>query len=213
MFQVENVKKMIENLETQQQLFINQTEASRQKYEREVEELKEAFDNATAEEKKAFEEEITKSFDEFVRVLDDMEEQYNNQIAEVMTSLQEKKFGLRDASMNQRSMILNLFVDACDSMTYNSFHICNTNDVPMISDDFGTLLQDLKQIEWDALTSTEDFPLPPVEFPAVRIELTDNEDLLDFPVQTLKDTGSLEVNLKLSRRCDENAWHSRHDPH
>ena len=198
MLQVENIKTMIENLETQQTIFINEIEAARQEYENEVEELKQAFDTATAEEKKAFEENITKAFEEFQRVLGVMEKQYNDQLAEVMAALQIKKFGLRDASMNQRSMMLSLFVDKCDTMTYNSFHICNEQDVPMMSDDFGTLLLDLKQIEWDTLTSTEDFPVPPVEFSAVGIKLIDNESLLDFPVQTLKDTGRLQVNLKLS---------------
>ena len=155
-FQVENIKIMIDNLEQQQETFINETETARMEYEKEVEELKQAFDNATAEEKKAFEEEITKSFEEFVRVLESMEQQYNDQLAEVMSSLQRKKFGLRDASMNQRTMVLNLFVDKCDTMYYNSFHLCDSHDTPMISDDFSTLLLDLKQIQWDTLTSTDD---------------------------------------------------------
>ena len=42
---------MIENLETQQEVFKNQTETARKEYEKEVDELKHAFDNATAEEK------------------------------------------------------------------------------------------------------------------------------------------------------------------
>ena len=79
---------------------------------------------------------------------------------------------------------------------YNSFHACNPADVPMMSEDFGTLLLDLKQIEWDTLMSTEDFPIPPVEFSALKIELKDDEPRLDFPVQTLKETGRLQINLK-----------------
>ena len=85
---------MIDNLEQQQETFINETETARMEYEKEVEELKQAFDNATAEEKKVFEEDITKSFEEFVRVLESMEQQYNDQLAEVMSSLQPKYEGI-----------------------------------------------------------------------------------------------------------------------
>ena len=144
---------MLVELNATQEQYLNETEAARAAYEEKVNELELAFDNATAEEKKKFEEEIMAAFDAFQDTLNVMEKEYNDALGELMSSIEGKKLGLRDASMNQRSMTMGLFYDACDTMFYSSFHICDMKELPMMSDEFTGILNALSNIEWDALTN------------------------------------------------------------
>ena len=187
---------MLEELEAKQAQYEEDVEASRAAYEEKVAELEQAFDEATAEEKKQFEEEITVLFDKFEDTLNSLQKEYNDDLGEVMTSIQEKNFGLKDASMNQRSMVMALFYDACDTMFYSSFHKCDREELPMMSDDFTVILEALSQIKWDTLTDTSNFPVPPTDFPSVTLEIMDNDADVDYPIQTLKETGRLAINLR-----------------
>ena len=187
---------MLEELEATQAQYEEIVEASRKAYEDEVAELEQAFDEATAEEKKQFEDQIMALFGNFEDTLNGMQKEYNDDLGELMMSIQMKNFGLKDASMNQRSMVMALFYDACDTMFYSSFHKCDREEMPMMSDDFTVLLEALSQIKWDSLTDTSNFPVPPTNFKDLTIELMDNEAAVDYPIQTLKETGSLAINLR-----------------
>ena len=187
---------MLERLESKQAEYENDVEAARKAYEEKVAELEKAFDEATTEEKKQFEEEITAAFSQFEDTLTLLETQYNNELGELMSSIQAKNFGLRDASMNQRSMVMTLFYDACDTMFYNSFHVCDQKELPMMSDDFSTILEALSQIAWDTLTDPDNVQPPPTNFDYISMVLVDDDKAVDYPIQTLKETGALAVNLK-----------------
>ena len=118
-----------------------------------------------------------------------------------MTAIQSKLFGLRDASMNQRSMIMPLFYDACDVLFYSSFSVCDADQIPMMSDDFSKILNALSEIEWQSLSDISKLPTPPTNFNWLTIFLVDDDQKVQYPVKTMQETGSLSVNLK------------EHDPH
>ena len=131
---------MLVDLQSKQEKYEQDMDKARKEYEDKVKELEKAFDEATAEEKKQFENEIMSSFNSFKDTFNILRKQYNDELGELMSSIQAKTFGLRDASMNQRSMVMKLFYDACDTMFYTSFHVCNKNELPMMSDDFASIL-------------------------------------------------------------------------
>ena len=187
---------MLEELEFQHDAYEEDVEAARKAYEDEVDALEKAFDEATIEEKRQFEASINMLFENFTQTLDRMEDRYNNAIAQVMSSLQAKLFGLRDASITQRSMCFPLMFDACDVLFYSSFTICDNQQIPMMSASFETILKALEEIEWDSLADIGNLPTQPTNFNWIEIVLLDDEDSLDYPVQTLKQTGNLSVNIK-----------------
>ena len=118
---------MLIDLEIQQEKYSNDTDAARAAYEEKLNELEKAYNETTTEEKEQFEAEIMEAFDIFQDTANTLEKEYNHELGELMSSIQAKKLGLRDASMNQRSMVMNLFYDACDTMFYSSFHVCDQN--------------------------------------------------------------------------------------
>ena len=201
LFQVDDINKMLEELEHQHEEYENDVEAARKAYEDEVSELEKAFDDATAEEKKEFEENINTLFNNFTNTLDSMEKRYNDAIGEVMSSLQAKLFGLRDASLTQRSMVMPLFYDSCDVLFYSSFTVCSSEELPMMTDQLETILEALSKIQWDSLADIGRLPTPPTKFNWITTYLVDDDAKVQYPVKTLKQTGSLSVNIK------------EHDPH
>ena len=207
---MERINTKLDDLEAKQAQYEEDVEASRAAYEDKVAELEQAFDEATAEEKKQFEDEIMVLFGNFEDTLNGMQKEYNDELGDLMMSIQMKNFGLKDASMNQRSMVMALFYDACDTMFYSSFHKCDREEMPMMSDDFTVLIEALSEIKWASLTDTSNFPVPPTDFNE-RIEIVDNDAELDYPIQTLKETGSLAINLKkydYAHRLDD-FWRNR----
>ena len=67
--------------------------------------------------------------------------------------------------MVQRSMVMNLYQDFCDGLFYFSFTECYSEHyVGTMSDDFGSMLENLKDIQWDTITSMENLPNTPESF-------------------------------------------------
>ena len=88
---------------------------------------------------------------------------------EMTASLYEKVASVKQHSMVQRSMILNFYQDYCEEMFYSVFRDCHEEldeegwiIVPTMSDTFGTLLEKLNVLEWDADTYQQflDGPAP-----------------------------------------------------
>ena len=204
--QVEEINKMLEELSAKQEEYQKDTDAARKEYEDKIAELEAAWDTASTEMKKEYQEQILSLYSNFQNTFNILKKQYNDELGELMSSIQAKKFGLRDASMTQRSMVMTLFYDACDTMFYSYFHTCDQTEMPMMSDEFSTILGALSQIEWDDLTSTSNLPVPPTNFDLLSLVLYDDDQTNDFPVKELKDTGRLSVNLKnydFSNRLDD----------
>merc|ERR1719300_1999510 len=68
-------------------------------------------------------------------------------------ALYAKVANLKQHSMVQRSMVMNLYQDFCDGLFYFSFTECYSEHyVGTMSDDFGSMLENLKDIQWDTIT-------------------------------------------------------------
>merc|ERR1719210_932802 len=102
-------------LQRKQNQYERDIDKCRKEYEAKVDELKEAYETATEEDMKRFQDEITQKYTNFTNTFDAMRDDYNDQLNNLAVTLQEKMFGLRDASMNQRSMIMPIFISSCDN--------------------------------------------------------------------------------------------------
>lgn len=197
--EVEHVNKMIEELQKQQREYMADTKAAREAYEKKTKELEDTFNKATADELKIFQTEIMNRLRVFEKAFSTQRKLYNAQLSVLIESIQSKRLGLREASMNQRSMLLPLFLDACDTMYYFSFYKCSVSDFPMLSDSFEKLLSALSDIKWTALTSTDHLPTLPTKFgdsSPVTIHVQDSITNITFPVSALKKSGLIRINLK-----------------
>ena len=62
-----------------------------------------------------------------------------------------KSYGMKEASMTQRSMISVLYQDFCQALFYHKFEDCSKDNFPLMSDDFSSLLSKLNNLEWDGV--------------------------------------------------------------
>ena len=205
------IERDIKELERQQNQYERDVDKCREEYEAKVEELKQAYEEATAEDMKRFQEEITEKYTNFTATFDAMRNSYNDQLNNLAVSIQEKMFGLRDASMNQRSMIMPIFISSCDNLFYNAFYTCDQNEMPMMSEDFSTLIEDL-----NAIQLTYDFAIDhignehpqqfgegdnvdgPYAFAITDglLPYPDGNTTREYPVTSLRDTGTMTINMK-----------------
>jgi len=109
--------------------------------------------------------------------------------------------------------------DFCDGLFYFSFTECYSEHyVGTMSDDFGSMLENLKDIQWDTITSMENLPNTPESFENVQIDLVDetmpgaNDSLAKFgPVRSMRETGKLELNPKEFESWLDNFYRIRID--
>ena len=125
--------------------------------------------------KEAFKQKITDLFEKFRVAFEDSNNQYISMMNELTSALYTKVASVHQHSMVQRSLIGNLYTDFCDGLFYFSFTECYKDNlteqyVPTMSEDFGTLLEKLKEIQWDSITSAENLPNLPTPFSDVCFE-------------------------------------------
>merc|ERR1712136_344267 len=209
--QVRKIDREMKELERKQNQYERDIDKCRKEYEAKVEELKQAYETATEEDMKRFQDEITQKFTNFTNTFDAMRDDYNDQLNNLAVSLQEKMFGLRDASMNQRSMIMPIFISSCDNLMYNAFYTCDQTDMPMMSEEFSKLMRDLDAIdltyefaynhlgnkhpqqfgEGDNVDGPYAFAISDGLLPRPEGNATRN-----YPVSSLRDSGTMTINMK-----------------
>ena len=95
-------------------------------------------------------------FNNFTQAFEDSNKKYIERMNNLTAALYTKVASVKQHSMVQRSMIMNLYQDYCDGLFYFSFTDCFGNDdIPTMSDEFGTILMKLNDIQWDSITSME----------------------------------------------------------
>ena len=142
----------------------------RDEYQKKCDEAAANYDEASQAAKDAFKKEITELFDRFKEAFEESNNNYIKQMNKLTASLHTKIATVKQHSMVQRSMIMNLYQDFCDGLFYFSFAECyQDNYVPTMSDDFGVLLEKLVNIQWDSIIAMEDLPNLPETFTNVRI--------------------------------------------
>jgi hypothetical protein len=197
---VEDINLMMDQLQETQEHYEEDMDAAREEYEAKVEELSKAFENATQEILDQFHEDISILITSFESTFLELENMYNQQVSNAMTTVLRKRYGLREQSMTQRSMVFTLFADYCDATFYHAFSPCHGSDIPLMSDDFLTIIEKLGKIQWGAITSSESLPGVPIQFGnpnPIRLYIHDNETFLyDQPVGLLRNNSLVRINIQ-----------------
>merc|ERR1719452_60375 len=162
--QIEEITKQIEELKAMKEQFMADREQAKKDYEDQLEEMKNSYHNITDELRAEFKEKIMLSFKNFEISFNSLSKSYDRQIFLVISTIHQKFYGLKEHSMNQRAMILSLYLDFCDAEYYNSFKTCEDQNLPYMSDDIDTLLSKLIDIQWESVISNEEIPGTPIEF-------------------------------------------------
>ena len=155
---VETIKETLEKLQESANNYNNTMNSVQQDYYDKIEEMKEQYEQMEEEMRQKFIEEIKERFEKFKQTYDEMRDSYLQALDESSTAVQDKIYGLNIASMTQRSMLMVLYRDFCDTIFYHSFTICNEDDVPLMGDEFDKLLLKLNNIAWDSITSSSNLP-------------------------------------------------------
>ena len=137
--------------------------------------------------------EIEERFDKYSQIYADKQQEYINGIQASINSITKKLYGLKQASMNQRSMIMTLYEDFCDALFYHSFTECSAEQTPVMSDDFDILLQKLITLRWDSVVGENGLDPVPLKFS--RILLIEDTDNFTRPISYLKNSSNLAINL------------------
>ena len=194
-----SIQEMIETLIREQEEFETNRDESKEEYENQLKEMEERYANMTQELREEYRKNITASFDKFKNNFKGIAEAYNNQIYSLMGGIHQKLYGLKAHSMNQRSMIMNLFMEYCDAIFYHTLTSCDDQGLPFMSDEIDVILQKLNDIQWNSVTANENIDGTPIEFSGKFI--IDSSDAMyggkkSFMVQSLKTFGEVEINLR-----------------
>jgi len=194
--EVQRIKEMLDELEQHREDYQDYMEEAQRKYEEEVERMKEEYHDMSDEMREEFKANITASFQNYQQIFLQQRAQYNVRLSQLITSITDKSYGLKTHSMNQRGMIMSLYMDFCDAYFYHSFSICEEDDIPLMSDSFELLLEKLSNIKWDSVTSNADLPGVPIDFGPNWIMIEDQPDLYKYPVSSLRNTSRIDFNLR-----------------
>ena len=191
--EVQNIKDAIVQLGETANQYQDDMQQNQDDYEAKVEELKNNWKNATEELKQKLKDEIEDRFEKYRQIYSDKKQEYINAIQSGINSITKKLYGLKQASMNQRSMILVLYDDFCDALFYHSFTECSADQTPVMSDNFDVLLQKLKSLEWNLVQGQNNLDPPPFRF--YYNLLIEDVDNFTRPISCMKNSSNLALNL------------------
>jgi len=202
---VERIQKLLVNLQQQHQDYIDEMQRRRDEYQDMCDDFENEYNNATTETKEAFKKDIMELFNKFKEKFEESNKNYTQSMNQLTGALFTKVVSLKQHSMLQRSMIMNLYQDFCDGLFFFSFSECDSNleSYPTMSAPFETILESLNNIAWDSITSLETLPNPFEKFTDVPITMMDQQatgfnssDLLVGPATSLRESGGAYFNLK-----------------
>ena len=198
--EIEHIEQMLKDLKAERDEFEarrNQTQAD---YENKLQEMEDEYKTMTAERREEYRKEITALYDNFQQGFNELGDRYTEQLYMLMTGIHQKFYGLKIHSMNQRAMVMGLFVDYCDADFYNSFVSCDERNIaPYMSDELDVLLEKLTALQWNTVTSPENLPNKPENFESaleVDSKAQDLGGVRTYVVDSLKNTSRVDINLK-----------------
>ena len=156
--QVHTIEQAILEFEQSKNDYENSMNNIQEDYQNSIKEMEEQYANMTAELREKFRQEIMAKFEEFKLIYANMRAGYLMNMDQMVSSIQDKIYGLRTASMTQRSMLMVLYKDYCDTLFYHSFGKCTQDDVPLLGDEMDVLLNKLHNMQWDLITSINNLP-------------------------------------------------------
>lgn len=95
--------------------------------------MKEQYEHMTEEIRQQFIKRINESFIAYQAQFTSMRENYRSAMESMILSVEDKSYSMKAASMTQRSMILVLFEDYCDTKFYHGFMNCYEDEMPVPS--------------------------------------------------------------------------------
>jgi hypothetical protein len=197
--EIHRIEQLLVDLQAEREEFEANRDQAKQEYEQWLEDMKADYEHMTAELREEYRQKITESFEKFKTVFKGLSDSYNNQIYQLMASIHRKFYGLKEHSMNQRAMIMALFVDYCDADYYHTFRSCDKKNLPYMSDDLDTILAKLIDIKWETVTASENIPGTPIDFDGEF--LIENDGGLiggkkQYVIENLRDRHETEINLR-----------------
>ena len=127
--QVESIKASLEDLENAKKEYQDNMNATQQEYQDAIKRMQEQYENMTQELRNEFMKNITDRFNVYQEMFHEMRAHYRNSMEALILSVEDKSYGLKIASMTQRSMIMALYTDYCDTLFYHGFWKCHKDTV------------------------------------------------------------------------------------
>ena len=126
---------MLDDLQQNHDDYINWMNQHRDDYQNKCDEAAANYDEASQAAKDAFKREIMELFNRFKEEFEKSNDQYIAMMNKLTGALYTKVASVKQHSMVQRSMIMNLYQDFCDGLFYFSFTDCYKGEyVPTMSD-------------------------------------------------------------------------------
>ena len=152
--QLEVIKQSKNEMITAADSYNQDVEQIKKKYEDDSKILIDGYKNAADNRKHEYKKQINQRYDNLMVSYSGIKERYLDSLDQMTEALEDKRYGLKLATITQRSMMFTLFNGYCQALFYNTFSECNERDVPLLGDDMGVLLDKLLNLQWDATLST-----------------------------------------------------------
>ena len=149
--QVKTIASSKEEIKKRSDTFNGQILVIKNDYEKESNTLLGDYKKAAEEKQQEIKAKIYQRYENLKDTFSSNKANYFDSLNLMADALEEKRIGLKLASMNHRSMMLNLFDGYCQALFYNSFKECNKNDKPLLTDNMDDLLQKLFDLSWDSI--------------------------------------------------------------
>jgi len=215
--QVTRVQEMLDDLIAQHDDYINSMNNRRDEYQNKTDEFAKDYDKASNATKEEFKRVIIELFKTFELEFAASNEKYIQNMNRVTEALYTKVASVKQHSMVQRSIIMNLYQDFCDGLRYFSFTECyESKKIPTMSDSFSTLLDKLSDLEWNSITSAENLPTQPTLFEEELIDMIDKpiDDKFNQSIgigSSLRENGEAYFNITDYPNNFQNKWRVRID--
>lgn len=207
--QVADIQQSLEDLENTQNDYQDQMDQNQQDYQDKLHELEVNYENTSMEMRHEYLNNITKKFEAFKETYENMKELKIQSLQSTIDAVLYKSYGMKEASMTQRSMISVLYQDFCQALFYHKFEDCTKDNFPLMSDDFSSLLSKLNNLQWDSVQDVS--ALQPTIFPnRIFVEDVDN---YTQPITQLRNVSRTTINFKdfLSEEEFNSVWRWRLD--
>ena len=197
--EVEHIKQLLADLERQREEFEENRDKAREEYEQQLKDMEAQYHNITEALREEYRQNITDAFLNYQETFHGLADEYNEKIYLLIDGIHRKFYGLKEHSMNQRAMIMALFVEYCDADFYHTFKPCDEQNLPFMSDELDVLLEKLIFIQWDSVTANENIPGTPIEFSGDFL-IEDNGDVIGdtkrFIVESFRNNSEVDINLR-----------------
>ena len=154
--QVQNIEDAKDVIQDKAEDFNESILKTKQSYEEESTGLIQSYQGASEQRQKEIKQQVTQRYTKMKNDLASKSKAYFASMDQMADSLEEKKYGLKLASITHRSMMMTLFNGYCQALYYTTFKECDQDDKPLLGDKMDILLAKLFNLQWDSIISKLD---------------------------------------------------------